>query len=144
MTVLRIYYTIKGGYGVFITCGIPIIWIYYIYIYTRRLQIEGNNTYYKKNYNNNNNKSVSHALTTYCYNNREREVDLPCQTPMRSGNTGAEKTKIGIRISLFRHVERDREREAQRWKIDATIDGTSRLIKSRAGVQNLDVISIKK
>lgn len=51
----------------YITRGIPVIWIYYIYvrkyiyIYTRRLQIEGNN-----------NKSVSHALTTYCYNNRER------------------------------------------------------------------------
>lgn len=48
---------------------------------------------------------------------------------MRSGNTGAEKTKIGIRISLFRHVERKRDRGggeafAQRRKIDA-----NRLIK---------------
>lgn len=55
---------------------------------------------------------------------------MPCQTPMRSGNTGAEKTKIGIRISLFRHVERKRDRRgggeafAQRRKIDA-----NRLIK---------------
>lgn len=97
----------------YITCGIPVIWIYYIYvyIYTRRLQIEGNN-----------NKSVSHALTTYCYNNRERLtclVRLLCvqETPARK------KQKLGLEsrcLDTWRERDREGGTFAQRWKIDAT------------------------
>lgn len=101
----------------YITCGIPVIWIYYIYMY---VYLEG---YKSRVYNNN--KSVSHALTTYCYNNRERLtclVRLLCvqETPARK------KQKLGLESRCFRHVERKRDRArrgggafAQRWKVDA-------------------------
>lgn len=100
MMCYGLYYTIKRGGMGYITCGIPVIWIYYIYMY---VYLEG---YKSRVYNNN--KSVSHALTTYCYNNRERLtclVRLLCvqETPARK------KQKLGLESRCL-DTWRERER----------------------------------